>query len=184
VWPPDGVVAAIAALERPVLEGVRWTAPDQWHVTLRFLGELADPLAAVDAGEGERGPVHPADTSPAAAVAARLRTTALPAAEAVMGPASQRRPPGLLWLPVTGLDALAGAVADATSGIGTPVRVPFRGHVTLARARRSARPGVLGAVAPLACTATWEAREVTVVQSTLGGSGSRYDVLDRVGIGP
>ncbi len=167
-----------------MLEGVRWTTPDQWHVTLRFLGELADPPAAVDAGEGERGSVPPAHTSPAAAVAARLRTTTLPAAEAVIGPASECRPPGLLWLPVAGLDALAAAVADATSGIGAPVRVPFRGHVTLARARRSARRGVLGAVAPLVCTAAWEVREVTVVQSTLGGSGSRYDVLDQVRIGP
>ena len=39
-WPPEPVVSVLAALERPSVEGVRWTAPEQWHVTLRFLGDV------------------------------------------------------------------------------------------------------------------------------------------------
>jgi len=44
VWPPPSVVAMLSALPRPAVEGVRWTTPAQWHVTLRFLGE-ADPAS-------------------------------------------------------------------------------------------------------------------------------------------
>ena len=183
VWPPDHVLEALGALERPAVEGVRWTTPDQWHITLRFLGELADPVAA-DAGRGTDAPTRDQGGAAAAVVAARLRSSSLPAAEAVMGPASECGAPGVLWLPVAGLDPLAAAVTDATHGIGRRADGPFRGHLTLARARRGARRGVLGTLAPLVGAAAWTVREVAVVESTLGGSGSRYEVLDRVGLGP
>ena len=40
VWPPPDVVEQVAALPRPPVAGLRWTEPEQWHVTLRFLGAL------------------------------------------------------------------------------------------------------------------------------------------------
>ena len=48
VWPPADVVTRVAALPRPDVAGLRWTAPDHWHVTLRFLGSVpaAEPVAA------------------------------------------------------------------------------------------------------------------------------------------
>jgi len=46
VWPSDEVVDALAALPRPEAPGLRWTRPDQWHVTLRFLGEAEPDVAA------------------------------------------------------------------------------------------------------------------------------------------
>ena len=49
VVPPDDVLEAVAALPRPVEPGVRWTRPDTWHVTLRFLGDRVDEGAAVAA---------------------------------------------------------------------------------------------------------------------------------------
>lgn len=42
VWPPPPVVDVLAGLARPTVEGLRWTTPSQWHVTLRFIGS-ADP---------------------------------------------------------------------------------------------------------------------------------------------
>jgi 2'-5' RNA ligase len=45
VRPPDAVVSAIEARVEPLrkhLHGVRWTPPEQWHVTLKFLGSVAD----------------------------------------------------------------------------------------------------------------------------------------------
>jgi RNA 2',3'-cyclic 3'-phosphodiesterase len=45
VRPPEGVIAAI---ERRVddlrrqLPGVRWVPPEQWHITLKFLGDVPD----------------------------------------------------------------------------------------------------------------------------------------------
>jgi 2'-5' RNA ligase len=158
VWPPPDVVERLAALERPEIDGVRWTTPDQWHVTLRFLGELPD----------------------AAAVSSVLCGTRLPAAEAVMGPVAQRPSPMLLWLPVTGLDELAGAVIAATSGLGEPPERQFRGHLTLARARARSPRGALRRLPSLSCAGAWGVSDVTVVRSTTGGTGSRYDVVERV----
>ena len=77
VWPPADVIDGLRGLERPSVDGVRWTTPDQWHVTLRFLGELPS----------------------ASALSAALHGTALPAATAVMGPSAARPSPALLWLP-------------------------------------------------------------------------------------
>ncbi len=45
--PPDAVVgelrASTAAL-RELAPDLRWTRPEQWHVTLAFLGEVADEV--------------------------------------------------------------------------------------------------------------------------------------------
>jgi RNA 2',3'-cyclic 3'-phosphodiesterase len=103
VWPPPEVMATIAALDRPAIDGLRWTTPDQWHATLWFIGE---------------GDV--ADVSAALARIDAARTTA------VMGPSIARFDHRILHAPVAGLDALAAAVRPA----GQP---PFRGHLTLAR---------------------------------------------------
>ena len=43
---PPEVVDLLAALERPPLPGVRWSAPDQWLVKLRPLGPVADRVVA------------------------------------------------------------------------------------------------------------------------------------------
>ena len=45
--PPDEVVEDLAEFlaprqEAPEAAGMRWTAPDQWHVTLAFMGDVAD----------------------------------------------------------------------------------------------------------------------------------------------
>ena len=51
VRPSAAAVAGIDRLPRPEAPGVRWLPADQWHVTLRFLGE-ADPDAAAAALAG------------------------------------------------------------------------------------------------------------------------------------
>jgi 2'-5' RNA ligase len=105
LWPPDDVVAALSGLERPADPAVRWTTPDQWHVTLRFLG----------------------DDSPDR-VRSLLAGVAHPALDVSVGPASARLGSGILMLPVTGADSLAAALP-------LPTDRPFTGHLTLARAR-------------------------------------------------
>ena len=45
LWPPPDAVAELLAAVREVQEkspGLRWTAPEQWHLTLAFLGEVPD----------------------------------------------------------------------------------------------------------------------------------------------
>src|SRR4051794_16312682 len=106
VWPPEDVLDAIAALDRPDTPSVRWTGREQWHITLRFLGEVDGP---------------PEDLlEPLAALAP---------APVTFGPTTERLSGRVLVIPVHGLDDLATAVAD-------PAQTrPFHGHLTLARAR-------------------------------------------------
>jgi 2'-5' RNA ligase len=158
VWPSADVVEGLQRLERPAVDGVRWTTAAQWHVTARFLGRLDGPDE----------------------VSARLRSVPLPAAVATIGPVAECRTPNVLWLPVGGLDALAGEVIRVTADIGEPVDHPFEGHLTLARAQRRAPRGVLRRLAPMPFSGHWDVAEVTVVASALGAGGSSYDVVDRV----
>lgn len=152
VWPTADVMARIAALDRPVVDGMRWTTEDQWHVTLRFLGdaggdEATAALARVDAS----------------------RTTA------VMGPATDRFAHAILHAPVAGLDDLADAVALAFG----PEDRPFRGHLTLGRARDRRRTVDLRPLCGVALAGEWPVDEVTLVASELHPKGARYEVVAR-----
>ncbi|MDP9386758.1 MAG: hypothetical protein M3Q48_02235, partial [Actinomycetota bacterium] len=84
VWPPADVVDGLAALPRPEVPGLRWTAPEQWHVTLRFLGEV----------------------DLAAARRAFAATDITGAAVAELGPATGRFGRRVLHVPVAGLEGL------------------------------------------------------------------------------
>ena len=155
VWPPDEVVSSIAALDRPPLPGLRWTTPDQWHVTVRFLGDVDDALVPV-------------------------LLAALPAvsATATMGPTTARLGHHVLVAPVAGLGEVAVAVQGATVPL-VPDQDrprPFRGHLTLARSRRGASVPQSLAGAPLA--GTWPVERVTLVRSQLGPKGARYEIVE------
>jgi 2'-5' RNA ligase len=157
--PPPEVVGLLAALPRPALPGVRWTGEDQWHVTLRFLGE-ADPAEAE----------------------AALRRTALPPRPtAELGDVVGRFGREILYVPVSGVEELAAAVVASTADVGEPPPDrPFTGHLTLARAQRG-RGDVRAAVgARLQRTACWEVDEVTLVAGRLERSGARHSVVCRV----
>jgi RNA 2',3'-cyclic 3'-phosphodiesterase len=151
----------VAALERPDLPAVRWTLPEAWHVTLRFLGRVAF------------------DDVPGVAAALRaLRAMAPVVAE--VGPATRRLGRSVLVLPVSGLGGVAAGVDGALASAGVaPEDRPFRGHLTVARARgRASLPGGLSGTA---LAGRWVVDEVTLVESTLHGArGSRYEVLERV----
>jgi RNA 2',3'-cyclic 3'-phosphodiesterase len=153
VWPPPAFAEQLTSLPRAERRGVRWVPPENWHVTLRFLGET-------DADE----------------VRARLDAATLPPATATMGPVVQRLGRGLVVVPVGGLDELAAAVAEATSDIGEPIgHRGFRGHVTLARFRPSVR-------CPLAGTSVYAAAaggEVVLAQTRLSPTGATYQRVGR-----
>jgi RNA 2',3'-cyclic 3'-phosphodiesterase len=162
VCPPPHVIERMAALERPTAPGVGWTGPDQWHVTLRFLGEVPDPA-----------PVERA-----------LRAVPLPAATATVGPDAEVLGRNVLVLPVAGLDGVAGAVATATAGFGQDDPRPFRGHLTLARRRRGGTAlGLLGGRPELGLEATFEVAAVALVRSHLDRAGARYETLAEVPLG-
>ena len=49
VWPPESVVEMLLGLDRPEGPDLRWTTEPQWHVTLRFLGDVDDPGPVTEA---------------------------------------------------------------------------------------------------------------------------------------
>ena len=178
VPPPEALghlgaaVTEARAREAAVLgaEALRWSRPDTWHLTLAFLGEVADRLVP----ELER----------------RLRRGAArhPAADVALTGAG-RFDGRVLWIgfsgEVTGLKRLAASVQAASrrAGAGVDER-PLRPHITLARARDplDLRP----AVAALAGYAgpPWTAHEIVLVRSRLGGGPGRTALHEEVGRHP
>lgn len=151
VWPPEEVVADLTALPRKDQRGVRFVHPDNWHLTLRFLGE-ANPDAVIAALDGiEFAP-----------------------AEIRLGPGVDLLGDHALVLPATGLDDVARTVTERTRDLGDPPRKRFTGHLTLARLKPYAQmPHALGAM----FEATFALEGIALVQSRLHPDGARYDTL-------
>lgn len=167
IWPPADMVQRIAGLHRPALVGVRWTTPEQWHVTLSFLGDV--PRSRADA------------LGNALAAAAR---GAGPPPVARLGPSTARFGRSVLGVPVRGLDDLAVAVRGAVDPFAAGVERGdggrdrrFDGHLTLARGR-GGRP-VPGSLAGVPLEGSWAVHEVCLVRSQLGAAGARYTTLVR-----
>ena len=157
VWPVTEIKAALASLPRPDLPGLHWSGPEQWHVTLRFFGEL------------DYAQVSMAET---------LLTEALSALEGPLkangGPHCRLLGPGLVVWPVEGLETLAAAVQGATGALGqAPPDRPFVGHVTLARARKGVDLRRQRLPLP-SLEARWPVRSVCLVESHLHPRGARY----------
>ncbi|HEY2959313.1 MAG TPA: hypothetical protein VGM21_14080 [Actinomycetota bacterium] len=160
VWPPPAVVAALAALDRPELPGVRWSLPEQWMVKVRPLGHvdqrLVAPLLDVLGAELDGAP----------------------APRCVLGPATRR--PGGQWLaaPVAGLDELAAVVFEVTENL-VPVThpQPFQADLVLARGR------VPKELAGLPVTASWTARSVALVADRSSPWAARYEDLGVIPLG-
>ncbi len=163
---PADVADVLAGLERPTVAGLRWTTPEQWHVTLRFLGEVDDP-------------------DPLCRALARVPGLLADAQEAVLGPITAWFPGRrVLHLPVRGVEPSAAAVgrvlaedADVDAAIDDDLR-PFVGHLTLARVRGE-RPGP-GRLAGVPVHAEWVVDSMMLMGSTLGPGGARYETLASV----
>ncbi|MBO0693347.1 MAG: RNA 2',3'-cyclic phosphodiesterase [Acidimicrobiaceae bacterium] len=158
VWPPPEVIATLAELREPGEEGLRWTPSTNWHVTLRFLGEVGD------------------DEVPALCHALEGAVTGELPCHAALGPATVRLGRAVLIVPVAGLDPLGAAVTDATGGFGQPSEDrPFVAHLTVARGR--AGLPVPRRLAGRLVEGAWDVNEVTLVRSRLGRGGSTYEVV-------
>jgi 2'-5' RNA ligase len=154
VIPPDDVLDVVAALARPAMPGVRWTTREQWHVTLRFLGEVEDPEPVVDALEDAPlgGP-----------------------REIRLGPAVEALGRKVVCVPASGAEQLADDVVAATRELGRPPDDrPFRGHLTLARLREGSGRRLAGA--PI--DAAWRCTAVAIVRSRPHPHGARYEVVN------
>jgi 2'-5' RNA ligase len=170
VWPDAETLERLAALTlelgRP--DGLRVVSSAEWHVTLRFLGQveevavprLTEALASV--GRAGSGPVR-----------------------CELGPATAWFSGGrVLQLPATGLDDLAACVRKMTRPVipeDRPKR--FTGHLTLARAKGRGLPATAREqLAGLPFSARFEVAHLDLVSSESTSEGPRYVTLARASL--
>ena len=157
--------ARLRDLELPV----KWVRGEGVHLTLKFLGDVAD------AQEGELA---------AALARAAAGGRALSLALGGFGVFPDFRRPRVLWVgiaPEPGLEILQHRVEQEFAPLGFPTEArPFRPHVTLGRAARDARPvafsGLEEALGRVEFTATALVSGLDLMESTLRSGGAVYHV--------
>ena len=163
----------LQTLLAPDLPGVRWTETPPFHLTLAFLGDVADT---------DLNDVCHATTSAVAALPSfDLRLEGL-------GAFPDALRPRVVWVGATGpgvapLETLQQAVAGAVRGAGYPPDDRFHPHVTLGRLKpgRAASPDLTPLVKHYR---TWSpgsftVAEVVVFASTVTADGPHYAALGR-----
>ena len=166
--PPEIAVRAAACLP-PALPGLRPVQPDLMHITLAFLGRVAD------------------ERLEAAIEAARAAVRGSPAFEVSLDHAGRFPPngrPRVVWLGIgTGLDELTGLAADVARELRQRAFAledrPVSPHLTLARVPPDATgPGsrtIAAAIESLTIPALrLTVDRVAVVESRLSPDGPRY----------
>jgi RNA 2',3'-cyclic 3'-phosphodiesterase len=172
IVPPPDVLAEVAAAVGPLQSAraeLRWTGPEDWHLTLAFLGEVSEPvLDDLAARLGRAAARHP------------LQTLSVRGGGAF--PRASRA--SVLWAGIESdgdLPALAASVAAGArrAGAAPPDEGRrYRPHLTLARSREPANLSELTeALAGLRGQA-WVATEVRLIRSNLNAS-PRYQDLGR-----
>lgn len=173
---PPELRQAIHAAAAPLRDAglpIRWVDPAGVHLTLKFLGDVADERVAELGTALDR-----------ACAGMRGFTVALGGFGAFPAAARAR----VVWLgcePAPPLELLQHAVEREYAALGFPVEGrPFRPHLTLGRARP--RGGVRG-LEPLleaaAFDAPWSVAAVDLMESTLTRDGARYTVRHHVPLG-
>ena len=172
---PETIRAALLGLQqelRPLLpaHAVRWTQPDQFHLTLKFLGHVpASDTAALS--EAVRAVC---DTAPPMGLRAE-GTGFFP----------NDRAPRVFWADIKNDDGrlfqlqeqLAAAVAKFAEKQDPK---PFTAHVTLARMERLSRSDsetMVSCARPNRDFGSWTAGQIELVQSTLSPSGATYAIF-------
>jgi 2'-5' RNA ligase len=149
VWPPPKVRNVLSAYPRPKRDGLRWSTPSQWLITIRPLGHVADRI-----------------------VPELVETLAAELDGAPRTKVSLGTPLHGEWLrsPVHGLDALLDVVFEVTEPLvpRTHPHNDWTAHLVLARGRS---PKDL--VAPLA--ASWTATSVSLAKATRSKEGPGYE---------
>lgn len=163
VRPPREVLDAIdrRAARADLPPGGRRTTRDQWHLTLQFLGDVADLGAVAGALAGIEVAPAPVRLSGAGTLPPERRSRYL-----VLFLRD-----GAGWV-----TALAGAVGARLVPLGCePEARPFTPHLTLARFRRAVDlRAACAAIGAEPVGASWTVTDVVLYESILRSTGAQY----------
>jgi 2'-5' RNA ligase len=151
-------------------DGLRWTAPESWHITLEFLGNATEEQLAclkTRLGEVRNAPVS-----------------------VQLGELGCFDRAGVLFADVEvtpELAAIQRSVVAATSRCGFEAEArPFHPHITLARAKGEGRAADLrtlqSKVRSQPAFTRFTAREFVLYESHLGAGGAKYEARMRVAL--
>jgi 2'-5' RNA ligase len=167
-WAQDGLRAAGA--------DVKWVKPENVHITLKFLGNIASERVGDLVGVMRRAV---ADVAAFDAVVAGMGTF----------PGGSRAP-RVIWLGLAGgvepLKLIAGRIDEGCSELGFEREDrPFKSHITIGRVRRGS--GGLGELAARAGQLEFNPLQlhvdrVNLVRSRLSPQGPTYTVLESVAL--
>lgn len=167
---------AVARLRSPH-DGLRWTTPESWHITLQFLGNT--------------------DRRHCDCVLARLKEIQAAQLEVRLGELGFFDRAGVFFadvVPTTDLVELAKRVTAATACCGFVAETqPYHPHITLARAKGDRKERPLHALQEQmkrerrlepARFSGFIATEFLLYESHTHPEGAEYEVLRRFGLGP
>lgn len=176
----DKLQNLVAALKSRLKAGrdMRWSSPSQWHITLRFLGNV--PRAVIpDLIQAQREVAR-------VAAPLHLKLTGL-------GTFPSPARPRVLWAGLAGdtepLCQLQAHLQDKTAAWGKKEDRPFRPHLTLARLRTAPKPLSRALDQCLQDRAgqvvtSWTVSQMQLMQSELSETGAVYTVLESSNLGP
>jgi 2'-5' RNA ligase len=171
---PESVLAAVSAAIEPwraAFPNVRWVPPENWHITLKFLGATAaDRVPWVEEAVGGIASTHRSATVDVRGLGA------FPSVERAR----------VLWAGVrdgeTGLDAL---VTDLETGLAPAFRKEmrrFHPHLTVARSEPPVHLPAPYGETPLA-TEPFSIEQVVLFRSRLEGDATRYEPIGSFPLG-
>ena len=177
---PEETRRSLAALQRQLADSGadgKWAAPEQLHVTLKFLGKTPppDPAAVETLLRG-----------------IATRTASFPLALGALGAFPSARAPRVIWVGlaegrerVIGLARAIESSGGSISGWVTEERA-FAAHVTLGRARSPRGRAALAAQLERAAwipPAPWQVEQVVLYESVLRPDGPRHTPLAEIALG-
>jgi 2'-5' RNA ligase len=166
VWPDESTRRRISTLQLGPIEGLAPIRRDQWHITLRFLGEVDESLL-------------PTITDSLGTAAGTLGGVRCELGPSTAWSGGDR----VLQIPARGLDQFASAVYGATIPIVPDTSkggLRFTAHVTVARTRgRLVDPAAQMDLAGIPFESTFNVDSFDLVKSELADEGPEYTTLAR-----
>ena len=150
-------------------DGLRWSSPEQWHITLQFFGDLPAESVACLEREFSQATLH--------------------ASEVVLEGLGLFTAKGILYvsvLPSPSLQLLHEQVGRLGEAGGVPLHArPFRPHITLARSKGQVGQSTLQGLSspylpPFGSSVGWTAERCLLLESRLWPHGAEY--MERVSL--